>query len=136
MNKYEHLISKGVEQPLEMVQAHHAAPFTRYVMLEKDAVRGEGVKIVAHVITDLPHVIPPYCDLHSHDCDEINFITSDSSLRYRIQLEDEVYEVESPCTIYIPSGIRHRAEVLSGRGVYVAIIFTDNYRAFQSNGSQ
>src|SRR6185503_17760248 len=107
-------------------------PLTRYVLLQKEAVQGDGgLRIVTHVISDLPKRIPPYCELHWHDFDEINLIISDSNLKYKIQLEDEVYEVESPCTVYIPSGTRHAAEVISGRGVFVAITFAKKYSAHQ-----
>src|ERR1041385_7456446 len=98
--KYQHLIKPGIEQPLESVQAHHAAPLTRYMLLQQEAVDGDGgIRIVTHVIAGLPEKIPPYCDLHWHDFDEINLILSDTSLKYKIQFEDEIYEVESPCTI-------------------------------------
>lgn len=130
--KYKYLIQQGVEQALEHVQAHHAAPLSRFVLMQQDAVQGDGgIRIVTHIISDLPTLIPPYCDLHWHEFDEINLIISDKSLRYKIRLEDEEYEVESPCTVYIPKGVRHAAEVLSGTGVFVAITFTKEYRAFQ-----
>lgn len=131
--KYEHLITKGVEQDLGAVAFHHSAPLTRYVMLQKDAVSGDGgFRTVAHVIDGVPDEVPPYCELHWHDFDEVNLILSDdNSLRYKIQLEDETYEVQAPATVYIPKGTRHAAEVISGRGVYIAITFTKDYVAKQ-----
>ena len=131
MKKYEHLIQTGIEQPLSAVSFHHDAPLTRYVMLQKEEVEGDGgLKIVVHVIKDLPATIPPYADLHKHDFDEINLILSeDNSLKYKVQLDDEVYEAISPSTIYIPKGVRHSAEVLSGHGMYITILFTKEYKA-------
>jgi hypothetical protein len=131
MKKYEHLITPGVEQALSSVAFHHDAPLTRYVMLQKDKVEGDGgFRIVSHVITDLPNTVAPYCDLHWHDFDEVNLILSeDNSLKYRIRLEDETYEVNAPATVYIPKGTKHAAEVISGRGLYLAITFTKDYKA-------
>jgi mannose-6-phosphate isomerase-like protein (cupin superfamily) len=133
MKKHEHLISRGDEQPLDAVAFHHQAPFSRYVMLQKDAVEGDGgFRVVTHVISDLPESIPPYCDLHQHEFDEINFILSeDGSLQYRIMLEDETYEVGPQTTVYIPKGTMHAAEVISGRGLFIAVMFTKNYTAKQ-----
>lgn len=131
--KYKHLIISGEKQDLNTVQFHHSAPLDRYVLLQKDKTEGDGgIRIVTHIINSLPNTIPAYCDLHWHDFDEINLILSeDSSLKYRIRIEDETYEVDSPSTIYIPKGVKHAAEVISGKGVYVVITFTKNYQAFQ-----
>lgn len=133
MKKHEHLIQPGLKQPLSSVAFHYDAPLTRYVMLQRDSVTGDGgFRVVTHVISDLPAVVPPYCDLHWHDFDEVNLINSeDNSLIYKIRLEDETYEVQAPATIYIPAGMRHAAEAVSGRGVYTAITFTKNYVAKQ-----
>ncbi len=133
MKKYENLITYGDEQSLANVAYHHEAPLTRYVMLQKDKVEGDGgFRVVSHIINNLPEVVSSYCELHWHDFDEINLIQSeDNSLKYKIKLEDETYEVIAPATVYIPKGIRHSAEVISGRGVFTAITFTKNYRAQQ-----
>lgn len=133
MNKHEHLIHRGVIKSLDSVAFHHEAPLTRYELLQKDAVNGDGgFRVVTHIINELPNVIPSYCELHWHEFDEINLILSENnSLKYKIQLDDEVYEVEAPATVYIPKGVKHAAEVISGKGVYVAITFTKDYKAFQ-----
>jgi hypothetical protein len=130
--KYQHLITKGVEKGLETVASHHKAPFTRYELLQKDKLEGDGgLRIVTHVINNLPPKIESYCDLHWHDFDEINLILSeDGSLKYRITLEDEVYEVDSQSTVYIPKGLKHAAEVISGKGIFIAINSTKEYKAY------
>lgn len=131
--KYEHLITKGVEQALSSVAFHHDAPLTRYVMLQKDRTEGDGgFRVVTHIINNLPNEVQPYCDLHWHDFDEVNLILSEEgSLKYKIRLEDEEYEVSAPATVYIPKGIKHAAEVISGKGVFLAITFTKEYVAKQ-----
>jgi hypothetical protein len=131
--KHEHLITGGVEQGLGTVAAHRDAPLTRYVLLQKDDVYGDGgFRVVSHVINNLPKTVASYCDLHWHDFDEVNLILSeDNSLKYRIRLEDETYEVNSPATVYIPKGMKHAAEAISGRGIYIAITFTKDYKAQQ-----
>lgn len=112
---------------------HHAAPVLRHVLLQRESFEGDGgIRVISHTVNDLPEKVEGYCDLHWHEFDEINLILSeDNSLKYRIRLEDEEYEVCSPTTIYIPKGLRHAAEVISGRGVYVVITFTKDYKAFE-----
>jgi len=130
MKKYAALISKGALSPLETVKFHHRAPVKRFVMLQKDSVKGDGMKVVIHKISKLPKKIPSYCDLHQHDFDEVNLILSDSgTLKYRIRLEEETYDVKAPSTIYIPAGTRHSAEVISGTGTYVTLLMTSTYTA-------
>lgn len=130
--KYAHLITKGEEQSLDTVQFHHQGPLTRYVLLQKDSVEGDGgFRVVTHIINNVPDEVQSYCDLHWHEFDEVNHILSaDGSLRYKITLDDEVYEVDAPATVYIPKGLKHAAEVISGKGVYVCITFTKDYKAF------
>lgn len=128
--KYEKYITKGVVSPLHKVQFHGHAPLKRRVMLEKKSIKEEGIKIVVHEISKLPKEINSYCEPHKHDCDEINIILSeDNSLTYSVVLGDEKYKVKAPATIYIPAGLSHCAEVLSGKGAFVAIILTGNYKA-------
>jgi quercetin dioxygenase-like cupin family protein len=57
-------------------------------------------------------------------------ILSDEKLVYEIQLEDEVYKVRSPATIFIPKGIRHRADVISGKGMFVCFIMSGKYKTW------
>jgi len=56
-------------------------------------------------------------------------------LSYEIRLEDELYVVEAPATIYIPAGMVHSANVIEGTGFFLAVIETANYAASVSSGA-
>lgn len=130
MKKFQKYIKKGVVEPLETVSFHGKAPINRLLMLDKKRVPDANVRVAVHFVTDVPKNVPAYCELHKHDCDEINLILSeDGALVYKVQLEDEVYEVTSPATIFIPKGIRHSAEVISGKGMFVCILLEGEYNA-------
>lgn len=130
--RFKKYISKGIVSPLEGVQFHGKAPLKRILMLEKDKIKQNGVKIAVHILDKLPKKIPKYCELHKHEYDEINLILSEGEkLVYKVTLEDETYEVTSPSTIFIPAGVRHSAEVISGKGIMVAIIFMGKYKALK-----
>jgi 2-isopropylmalate synthase len=130
MKRFSKCIAKGVEEPLSSVPFHKDAGIRRLLMLDKRMVPGAGVRVAVHHVKDLPARTPGYCEPHRHDFEEINLILSDSGkLAYRIRLEDEVYVVESPSTVFIPRGVRHSAEAVSGEGMFVCILLSSDYSA-------
>jgi len=50
-------------------------------------------------------------------------------LTYEIELGDEKYKVSSPSTVFIPKGLKHKAGVISGKGIFVCIILSSNYKS-------
>lgn len=132
MKKYQKYITKGIVQNLSNIPFHNLsnAPLKRLLMMDKKSVPESNSYISIHIINNLPKKISPYCELHNHGCDEINLIISeDKELIYKIQLENETYKVISPSTIFIPKGIKHKAEVLSGKGIFVSILLNGTYSA-------
>ncbi len=130
MKRYKTLIVKGIKESLENVPFHGKAPIKRLSMLNKKLVSKSDTHVAVHFIDSLPKKIPAYSKIHKHNVDEINLILSeDDKLTYEIQLEDEIYKVTSPSTIFIPKGVRHRAQVISGKGLFVCIILSSNYKS-------
>ncbi|SOD99152.1 hypothetical protein [Spirosoma fluviale] len=71
-----------------------------------------------------PVLYPPadYTAPHLHDdCDEINIIISSDELVYKIVLGEEEFTVTNNACIWIPAGLLHSANVLSGAGFFVAV---------------
>jgi len=127
MSKYGKFIKKGVVESLEKVPFHKKAQIKRLSMLNKDLIPQSDTHIAVHFV-DANQDLPNYSQLHKHNQDEINLILSDDSkLKYEIQLEDEVFKVTSPSTVFIPKGINHSARAISGKGIFVCIILSDNY---------
>jgi mannose-6-phosphate isomerase-like protein (cupin superfamily) len=91
-------------------------------MLSKKLIPKSSTHIAVHFVNSKKK-IPEYSILHKHNHDEINLILSErGKITYEIQLEDEVYKVTSPSTVFIPKGVRHKARVISGKGIFVCII--------------
>ncbi len=127
MKKYRKFIKKGVVEPLEKVPFHSKAPLKRFSMLSKALISQSNTHIAVHFV-DASKNLPKYSKLHKHNHDEINLILSeDSPLTYEIKFEEESYKVRSPSTIFIPKGIKHSARAISGRGIFVCIILSNNY---------
>lgn len=129
MGKYKKFITKGISEPLSDVPFHGKASIKRRLMLDKKLIPKSDMHIAVHFVNPTKKM-PQYSQLHKHNVDEINLILSHGGkIKYEVQLEDEIYTVSSPATVFIPKGTRHRAQVLSGKGIFVCIIFSSSYRS-------
>lgn len=129
MKKYKKYVVKGSLESTAKIPFHSKSPFRRYLMLGKKLVKESNTHIAIHNISKIPKNLPDYSFLHKHNVDEINLIISEKGrLTYQIQLEDEIYRVSSPATIFIPKGIRHKARPISGAGFFVCIILSTKYQ--------
>lgn len=130
MNRYRKFIKKGVNEPLSKVPFHTKAPIKRLSMLSKKLIPESNTHVAVHLINSNQKKFAEYSLLHKHNYDEINLILSENGkLKYEIQLDDEIYKVSSPSTIFIPKGVRHKAKVISGGGIFVCIILSGNYKS-------
>ena len=99
-------------------------------MLSKTLIPQAKSHIAVHFVDAKGRSIPKYSKIHTHDFDEINLILSEKDkLVYEIQIEDEVYTVSSPSTVFIPKNTKHTAKVLSGKGIFVCIIKSNKYKS-------
>lgn len=129
MLKYKKFITKGVTESLSKVPFHNRAPIKRISMLSEKTIPEAKIHAAVHFVDVSTRRIPKYSNLHKHDADEINIILpQDGNIVYEIQLEGEIYKVKSPATIFIPKGVMHRADAISGKGIFVCIIFANKYR--------
>lgn len=127
--RYKKFITRGVIEPLSKVPFHNKTPIKRISMLSQKTIPESNIHAAVHFV-DTSKKISKYSKLHCHNVDEINMILSDEKLVYEIQLEDEVYKVRSPATIFIPKGTRHRADVISGKGMFVCFIMSGKYKTW------
>ena len=128
MPKYKKYITKGINESLSQVPFHKKAPIKRLSMLSKKTIPESNIHAAVHIV-DINKKISKYSTLHKHNADEVNIILSQGEkLVYEIQLGDEIYKVSSPATIFIPKGVPHRADVLSGSGFFVCLILSDKYK--------
>ena len=129
MRKYKKYITKGIHEPLSEVQFHKKAPIKRISMLSKKTIPESKIHAAVHFVDAIDKKISKYSILHKHNVDEVNMILSQNdNLVYEIQLDDEIYKVSSPVTIFIPKGVNHRADVISGSGFFVCLIMSNKYK--------
>ena len=128
MNRYKKFIKKGVSEQISKIPFHNYAPIKRLSMLSKKRFPSSNTHVAVHFVNGNHKKMSEYSMLHKHNVDEINLIISENSkLKYEIQLDDEVYKISSPSTIFIPKGIKHKAKFLSGKGIFVCIILSGKY---------
>lgn len=127
MRQYKKFITKGINEPLSKAPFHAKAPIKRTLMLGQNIIPKSNIHLAVHHV-NAKSKIPKYSILHKHDADEVNLILSYDKLVYEIQLEDEIYKVSSPSTIFIPRGTRHRADVISGKGFFICLIMSNKYK--------
>ena len=129
MRKYKKYITKGIHEPLSEVQFHKKAPIKRISTLSKKTIPESKIHAAVHFVDAIDKKISKYSILHKHDVDEVNILLSQNDkLVYEIQLNDEIYKVSSPVTIFIPKGVNHRADVISGSGFFVCLIMSNKYK--------
>lgn len=100
-----------------------SVPFHRDVAcIERLFPQGFPVHLAIHRVVGAQADIGAYTQAHIHDVDEINILIGDEGgLEYEIQLGEELFCVRSNASIYIPGGMVHAANVLSGSGYFIAL---------------
>ncbi len=133
MNRYRKFIKKGVRESFSKIPSHRNVPIKRLSMLSKKLVPTSNTHVAIHFVDYKHKKLSEYSFLHKHNADEINLIISESNkLKYEIQLDDEIYKVLSPSTVFIPKGVKHKAKFLSGKGIFVCIILSGKYTTSNS----
>ena len=128
MNRYKKFIKKGVNEQISKIPFHNYAPIRRLSMLSKKRFPSSNTHVAVHFVNGKHKKMSEYSLLHKHNADEINLIISENSkLKYEIQLGDEVYKISSPSTVFIPKGVKHKAKLISGKGIFVCIILSGKY---------
>ena len=128
MNRYRKFVKKGVKETFSKIPFHTNVPIKRLSMLSKKLVPTSNTHVAIHIVDYKNKNLSEYSFLHKHNADEINLIISENNkLKYEIQLDDEIYKVLSPSTVFIPKGIKHKARCLSGKGIFVCIILSGKY---------
>ncbi len=116
-DQYQKLIHHNVPSPLSSIAHHHDVD-----CIERFFADTYPLHLAIHKVTSAANVAR-YTELHCHDVPEINIVVGDErdELTYEIQLEDETFCVAANSTVWIPAGMMHAANVLSGSGYFIAI---------------
>lgn len=117
-NRYLGNIYRNLDAPLGDTPCHQANFGIRRLAPLGFPVHVGIHQVAAGAATDRPDYSTPH---HHPDHDEVNILISEEHLAYRLTFADETYEVEAPATIWIPAGVSHSANVISGSGTFVCL---------------
>lgn len=130
----ELVISKNISAPLKNVPFHSGSGAIQRTIPEKFPVY-----VAVHSISS--SALVPDKDarviLHKHDAPEINMLISENGkLRYEIRTDNNIYEVESPSCVYIPAGVQHAADYVSGTGSFICVFLSEGTPKFEACETQ
>lgn len=123
------VVVQGRLEALSEVPFHDSGPLTRWLLASRGLHPEMGFHVAVHEFSAVEPARRSYCQSHVHPYDELNVFHSSTGLRVRVELDEESLLVEAPATILIPAGVRHAANVESGSGILVAILFGGDYQA-------
>lgn len=112
---------------------HRHGPGSRYVMLDKRFVPDCRCYCIVREVIELGTDEKPHVDLHRHAVDSVFFFIGNedgmTGLNVRVLLGEQWFNVSSPASIFIPSGIEHSYEFISGAGKYINFVFAEDYNS-------
>jgi mannose-6-phosphate isomerase-like protein (cupin superfamily) len=96
------VITQGLPVREEMDGHHEPVP----LFVTPETVPGAAFSIA---VVDAARLIgAPHADLHVHDDHDEIYLVATPGLRFTVETEDDRIELESPATVSIPAGVRHR----------------------------
>ncbi|WP_405532670.1 hypothetical protein OG592_35265 [Streptomyces avidinii] len=112
---------------------HRNGPGDRFVLVDNRFVPSANQYCIARRIPLLDDYGPGHVDTHVHHCDSLFvFLGEDQGYRglsVKVTLGDEVIAVESPASVFIPSGVAHGYRVVSGAGTYLNHVLAGDYNS-------
>lgn len=110
---------------------HRHGPGDRYVMLDNRVIPGSNQYCIVRDIPKMDDFGPGHVDCHRHNVDSLFlFIGHEeglTGLTAEVTLGDEKFLVESPCSVFIPSGVRHSYRAIAGEGIYLNHVLAGSY---------
>lgn len=112
---------------------HRAGPGERYVLVDDRFVPDAGQYCIARRIPQLDDYGAGHVDTHVHHCDSLFMFLGEgpgyTGLSTEVWLDDEVFAIESPASVFIPAGVRHGYRVVGGAGTYLNHVLAGEYNA-------
>lgn len=123
----------AVLQPLSAVPGHeNVGGLRRHLFLSSQLTETSPAHIAVHEFTE--EMVPGtagvfrYTEVHAHRCWEIDLLIPLShDFLFQIETDGHVQYLTEKLTISIPPFVKHRMEVVRGRGMLVCIVGEPSY---------
>lgn len=119
--------------PATELRYHKSGPGDRYVMIDERYVSDCRQYCIARHIPRLDDYGAGHVESHRHVCDSLfmfmGYGDGLSGLTVEVVVDGESSIVDSPCSVFIPSGVEHCYRVVSGTGIFVNHVLSGTYEA-------
>ncbi len=107
-DKYAQYVVTDLPKYIEVAGHHRAACF----WITQEMFPGVNIEVAGVDASKM--VRAPHADAHVHDSPEIYMFPSNNrgDVVLKVRMGDEEFQVESPCSIFIPAGVVHCFTVL------------------------
>ncbi|MED3553970.1 2-isopropylmalate synthase [Cytobacillus praedii] len=126
-------ISKPFVKGASELLYHRDGPGERWVQMDYRTDERASFYVIQRIFYDCHthNNSEGHVDYHAHHCDSAFIFwgngTKGTGLICEVEIDGEVQIVESPASVFIPSGFRHKYNYLSGAGVFTNIVLSPNY---------
>jgi len=115
------------ERPL----IHHDRPVMNTLgplmaFLNTDMVQDADLNVFIHHIDVKNPPGPDYVEMHAHEVSQA-YVFPTPGITFEVTLDDEVYTVDSPATVFIPPRLKHTVKIVKGSGFEVSIVRNEKY---------
>ncbi len=112
---------------------HRHGPGDRFVMLDDRVVPDARQYCIVRSIPEMDDYGPGHVDRHRHTVDSTFLFIGNGAglagLTVEVSLGDESFVVESPKSVFIPSGVAHSYRVLAGAGLFINYVLAGEYNS-------
>ncbi|MCP4574784.1 MAG: cupin domain-containing protein [Deltaproteobacteria bacterium] len=124
--KYKNCI---VTEPKIIDQFDAHVPGKYQILMDNELVPGADFFIAGGIHHKI-HQAEPISHKHTHDQSEVYlYISKKGDAEIEVELEDETYRMTTPCSVYVPKGVKHTYRYLriDGPLTVVAIVRHGEY---------
>ncbi|HEX6660086.1 MAG TPA: LeuA family protein [Ilumatobacter sp.] len=129
----ERLVNHPEVVSAEELRHHRKGPGSRYLMLDRRVVADARQYCIVREIPVADVHGPGHVDVHRHAVDSLFLFLGHeqglSGLRVEVRLAASLMTVDSPASVFIPSGVDHSYRVVSGGGLFVNHVLEDDYNS-------
>lgn len=128
-----YILKPEVRKTSELPFHNDLAPGKRRVFLEKKLFPEADLYVMVRTSNDVTRDQPEYVESHAHNVSSIYVFVGNGEdlegLTAEVVLDDEVYQVESPATVFIPKNVVHSYRLIEGSGHFSHIVLKGDYNS-------
>ncbi len=127
----KNIITPEVRRTSELPFHNDLAPGKRRVFLEEKLFSDSDLYVMVRTTKDVMPDQPEYVESHAHNVSSVYIFLGSGEelegLKAEVVLDDEIYIVSSPATVFIPGGAVHSYRLIEGSGHFSHIVLKGNY---------